>query len=90
LVTGCEFRPGGATLGAGSYLSSPATPCLTPTRRGRKSEYRNGKWQDWRPSDEIGAYSPAQFAKMDTRFCAAVERALAAGKGEPRRRLRYR
>jgi hypothetical protein len=35
---------------------------------------------DCEPGDEIGAYTYGQLIRMDARFCAAVEAAIAAGK----------
>ena len=57
---------------------------MADQRRGRKSDYRNGKWQEWQAGDEIdGMWSRERYLQMDADFCSRLERAIA--RGEERR-----
>ena len=57
---------------------------MADQRRGRKSDYRNGKWQEWQAGDEIdGMWSRERYLQMDADFSSRLERAIA--RGEERR-----
>ena len=63
---------------------------MADQRCGRKSAYRNGKWQEWQAGDEIdGMWSRERYLQMDADFCSRLERAIARGVsvGQPKQCL---